>query len=82
MPRPTVLGGGAYTKPNGYRFTFFPRFFLWPIFVYFAEKVNPRWLHTAQPFFSAFLGYKPRGASPRRDYVRREEDGISMNRIV
>ena len=25
---------------------------------------------------------KPRGASPRRNYVRSEEDGISTNRII
>jgi len=29
-----------------------------------------------------YLANKPRGASPRRDYVHSEEDGISTNRII
>jgi hypothetical protein len=35
---------GKVHEPNGYRFTFFFTLFLSPIFVYFAEKVNPWWL--------------------------------------
>jgi len=38
---------------------------------------------TRQTHFKSFQCIdKPRGASPRRNYVRSEEDGISTNRII
>jgi len=61
---------------------FFPRFFFMANFCLFCRKGKSSVVTYSSTFFSAFLGYKSRGASPRRDYVRSEEDGISMNRIV
>ena len=53
---PEVGWAGRVGKANGYNFTFFFHlFFLLPIFVFFAEKVNPRWLQL-NLFFLLFLG--------------------------
>ena len=40
------------------------------------------YLYLAQYYFLFIEGDKPIGASPRRDYVGSEEDGISKNNLV
>ncbi len=44
-----LVGCKDQPDANGYSFTFFSTFFLSPIFVYFAKKVNPRCLLELYP---------------------------------